>query len=242
MDVICKACCVPAKVLSKVPILGPLVRVYSTSVGQKILMAITGLALCGFLVAHLAGNLLLFAGEEAFNQYAEKLHSMGPLLAAAEIGLFATFALHMLLAVSTTAMSRQARKQEYAVSESKQGIFILPGGGASNWMLGTGIMILVFLILHIVDMKLDLRNFASGASKYAHVKAILHDNIVRVVYALGLIALGIHLSHGFKSALQSLGVNHKRWNVLFALLGIIFAWAVAGGFLAILAWGSAAPG
>jgi hypothetical protein len=72
----------PVQLLSKVPGLGPFVKVLSTTVGQKILMAITGLSLCGFLVAHLGGNLKLYAGEQAFNDYAHALHSLGPLLAA----------------------------------------------------------------------------------------------------------------------------------------------------------------
>ncbi|MCA9050373.1 MAG: succinate dehydrogenase cytochrome b subunit [Planctomycetaceae bacterium] len=237
MHTICKVCCLPARALFKVPMIGPLVKVYSTSVGQKILMALTGLALCGFLVAHLAGNLLLFGGETPFNEYAEKLHSTGPLLAVAETGLFAVFALHLLLAMSTTAMSRQARKGDYAVKDSKQRIFILPGGGASGWMLVTGVLVLVFLVLHIIDMKLNLRGFEGGDNKFVHVRNVLADPIVFVVYLVGLIALGIHLSHGVKSALQSLGINHTRWNDLICVLGLVFAWAVAAGFLSILAWG-----
>jgi succinate dehydrogenase / fumarate reductase cytochrome b subunit len=85
----------PAQILSRVPGLGSLIKVCSTTVGQKILMAISGLSLCGFLVAHLAGNLKLYAGEQSFNDYAHTLHSLGPILAAAEIGLFAMFALHI---------------------------------------------------------------------------------------------------------------------------------------------------
>ena len=147
----------PAELLCKVPGIGPIVKVCCTSVGQKILMALTGLSLCGFLVAHLAGNLNLFAGKEAFNGYAEKLHSLGPLLAAAEVGLFAMFLLHIGLAVSTTAMSRRARSSNYEVKKSKQTGFILPKGGASNLMMVTGLIVFAYLILHIVDMKLDMR-------------------------------------------------------------------------------------
>jgi hypothetical protein len=128
----------PVQLLAKVPGLGPFVKVLSTTVGQKILMALTGLSLCGFLVAHLGGNLKLYAGEQSFNDYAHALHSLGPLLAAAEVGLFATFALHIGLAISTAAMNRIARQKDYAVKETKQGVFILPNGGASSWMMLTG--------------------------------------------------------------------------------------------------------
>ncbi len=88
-----------------------------------------GLSLCGFLVVHLGGNLLLYAGEEKFNAYAHALHSQGALLKIAEIGLFTLFAGHLGLAISTGAMNKAARQQTYAVKESKQGIFALPAGG-----------------------------------------------------------------------------------------------------------------
>ena len=144
MDALCRICCIPAELLAKVPGLRPVIRMCCTSVGQKVLMALTGLALCGFLVTHLSGNLLLFAGEEAFNAYAEKLHSMGALLKAAEVGLLATFLAHLGLAISTTAMSRRARSKQYAQNESKQEAFAIPNGGASNWMLLTGLGIGAF--------------------------------------------------------------------------------------------------
>lgn len=222
--------------LSKVPGIGPIIKALCTSVGQKILMALTGLALCGFLVAHLAGNLNLFAGEEAFNGYAEKLHSLGLLLAIAETKLFAIFALHIGLAISTRAMSAQARKNSYEETETKQGTFLIPNGGAANKMFLTGLVLLVYLVLHIIDMKLNLRQFETGDNKFALVVAVLTDPLVSVVYAIGIVALGIHLSHGFASALQTLGVNHPRWNKIIKIIGYLFAWGVAGGFLSLLVW------
>ena len=137
MDTVYKILGYPAELLCKVPGIGPIVKVCCTSVGQKILMALTGLSLCGFLVAHLGGNLNLFAGKDAFNGYAEKLHSLGPILAVAEVGLFSMFLLHIGLAVSTTAMSRRARSSSYEKKESKQTGFILPNGGAANLIAQT---------------------------------------------------------------------------------------------------------
>lgn len=236
----------PAQVLSKVPGLGPFVKVLSTTVGQKILMAITGLSLCGFLVAHLGGNLKLYAGETSFNDYAHTLHSLGPLLAAAEVGLFATFALHIGLAISTGAMNKIARNKEYAVKETKQGVFILPNGGASNWMMLTGLIVLVFLCTHILDMKLKANpgvdySSAMNADKVVEnefhaVKSVLSTPLNAGIYITGLVALGIHLSHGIRSALQTLGVNHKRWNQLLKCGGILFAWAIAFGFMSLVIW------
>jgi len=226
--------------LSKVPGLGPLVNACATSVGQKLLMALTGLSLCGFLVAHLLGNLNLFAGEEAFNGYAEKLHSLGPILAVAEIGLFAMFAAHLCLAISTAAMSRRARSQGYEEKQTKQSGFVLPNGGASNLMMVTGLVIFVYLVLHIVDMKLNLRGFAGEDNKFQLVRNVLSDPITGGFYVVALILLGVHLSHGVSSACQTLGINHGRWNPIIRVAGILFAWGVSLGFLSLVAWAFAA--
>ncbi len=246
MNALLRILSLPAQLLSKVPGLGPFVKVLSTTVGQKILMALTGLSLCGFLIAHLGGNLKLYAGEQAFNDYAHALHSLGPLLAAAEVGLFATFALHIGLAISTAATNNLARKKEYAIKETKQGIFILPNGGASNWMMLTGLIVLVFLVTHILDMKLKANpgvNYSAAMNadkvidnEFQTVRSVLSTPLNAAIYMAGLIALGIHLSHGFRSALQTLGVNHKRWNLLLKYGGILFAWAIAFGFMSLVVW------
>ncbi|MEZ6131720.1 MAG: succinate dehydrogenase cytochrome b subunit [Planctomycetaceae bacterium] len=199
-------------------------------------MAFTGLALCGFLVAHLAGNLNLFMGEEAFNGYAEKLHSLGPLLALAETGLFATFLAHIGLAISTAALSRQARKRDYELKQSKQGVFILPQGGAATKMMATGLVILAYLILHIIDMKMNLRGFAGDDNKFALVKNVLSDPLTGAFYAVALVILGVHLSHGVSSAFQTLGISHRRWNGLIRMGGYAFAWLISLGFLSLVAW------
>lgn len=246
MNALLRILSLPVQLLAKVPGLGPFVKVLSTTVGQKILMALTGLSLCGFLVAHLGGNLKLYAGEQSFNDYAHALHSLGPLLAAAEVGLFATFALHIGLAISTAAMNRIARQKDYAVKETKQGVFILPNGGASNWMMLTGLLVLVFLATHILDMKLKANpgvdySPAMNAEKiveneYHAVKAVLSTPLNAAIYMIGLVALGIHLSHGVRSALQTLGINHKRWNLLLKIGGILFAWGIAIGFMSLVVW------
>ena len=241
MDVLCKIISIPAELLSKVPGIGPIVKACCTSVGQKILMALTGLSLCGFLVAHLAGNLNLFMGEEAFNGYAEKLHSLGPLLAAAEIGLFATFLVHICLAITTTAMSRRARRRQYQEKESKQEGFVLPNGGASNMMLLTGLVIFVYLVLHIIDMKLNLRHFESNDSVFQLVRNVLSNPATGAFYVVALLALGVHLSHGVHSACQSLGISHPKWTKLIEIGGVLFAWAIAIGFLSLVAWAFAVP-
>lgn len=239
----------PACFLALIPGLSPVIRALSTSVGQKLLMATSGLSLVGFLVVHLGGNLQLYAGEEAFNAYAAKLHSLGPLLGIAEVGLFAMFALHIGLAVSTAAMNRAARGSAYALKQTKQGLFVLPSGGASNWMMVTGLLIFVFLVSHILDMKLK-KGFgvdytaatdAAGevTNSFKAVKAVLQHPAHAVLYIVCIIALGIHLSHGIRSALQTYGLHHRNWNFIFRWSGFLLAWAIAGGFISVVLWAMA---
>ena len=235
----------PACLLASIPGLRPVIRALCSSVGQKFLMAISGLSLCGFLVMHLAGNLQLFVGEEVFNAYAEKLHSLGPILVAAEIGLFATFALHIGLALSTASMNRLARRFDYEMKQSKQGLSVLPSGGASAWMMVTGVLIAFFLVVHIIDMKLkrgfDVDYSAAmvdgvPANEFQAVRAVLSHPVHAGIYLVCLAALGIHLSHGVRSALQTLGFNHRNWNFLFRAAGLVFAWLIAGGFMSLVVW------
>ncbi|MCH2209884.1 MAG: succinate dehydrogenase cytochrome b subunit [Fuerstiella sp.] len=252
MDAVCRILSLPAVILSQIPGIGPVVKAVSTSVGQKVLMAVTGLLLCGFLVTHLAGNLLLYAGAEKFNHYAESLHSWGLLLNAAEVGLFSLFMAHIGLACSTTAMNRQARCRKYAQKESKQEPFALPGGGASGWMFVTGVMIGLFLIVHVTDMRLKKNPFIDYSPAYQNGPDAPPDEFVAVrlvltnwttlVYVMGLLALGIHLSHGFRSALQTLGINHPRWNPLLEIISLLFAWTITLGFFSLVIWAALTSG
>ena len=206
MDAITKILSLPAELLSKVPGIGSIVASLRTTIGQKILMAITGLSLVGFLVVHLGGNFNLFLGEEAFNGYAEKLHSLGPLLWVAEAGLLTIFLLHLGLAISTSAASRQARQHTYELKETKQEGFVLPNGGSSGWMLATGIALAIYMLVHVLDMKFDVRGFGEE-NKYQLVKSVLSDPKTGVFYLISLLLLGVHLNHGISSAFQTLGLS-----------------------------------
>ena len=133
-----------------------LVKALSTTIGQKYLMAVTGLSLCGFLVVHLGGNFFLFAGADAYNSYAHKLHEQEALLLVAECGLFALFLGHFAFAFLTAVRNRRARGQvAYYDKQTKQDGTALPDGGAGSWMVFTGVIVLLFLVLHLVDFKFD---------------------------------------------------------------------------------------
>lgn len=218
-----------------------LVRALSTSVGQKFVMGITGLLLCGFLVVHLGGNLLLYIpdGGQTYEMYAEKLHAQ-PLLPVAEIGLFGLFFLHIALAVSTIRRNRAARQERYAVKHPKK-----PGGllifDPSYWMPLTGVVVLGFLIVHLCDFKFmgwtrpELPRNGDAVS-FEAAKVVLTSPYALPVYAAGSILLGIHLAHGVASAFQTLGVNHPKYNGLIKAASVAFAAVIAVGFASFPIW------
>lgn len=210
-----------------------LVKTLSSSIGKKFVMGVTGLLLCGFLVAHLAGNLLMYVGADAYNEYAHALHSQKILLPIAEVSLLALFAAHIVLAFRTSRENRAARSTSYAVKASK-----IDGGSpnslarADTWMLVSGGVVLLFLILHLVDMRLELRPDIdySNASPFERTVRVLRTPLTCLGYLAGSLFLGLHVSHGFASAFQSLGVNHPKWTPWIQIIALIFAIVIALGF------------
>lgn len=188
-------------------------------------MSLTGLALVVFLVLHLAGNLLFFkdADHATFDAYAETMRT-NPLLPVAEIGLVALFLLHLLLALSTAKSNREARPKRYAVDASRGERTL-----ASSSMLISGGIILVFVIVHLLDFRL---NDAATGRMGAAVTERLTTPLGAAIYLIGVLAVGVHLSHAVRSALQSLGANHPRYNPLIQRGGPLLAGILFVGFAA----------
>lgn len=204
-----------------------------SSVGRKFVMAITGLFLCFFLVVHLAGNLLLYVGGEAYNSYAEKLHSNEEFLIIAEILLFGAFALHILLAFSTTFENIRSRDKSYRTVDTKRSDRALPLAFAADYtMMATGLVGLLFLSVHLSDFKLEVGWEAALADKNPAQKAgvIVADASRALIYILGSVALGIHVCHGFASACQTIGFNHPKYTPTVRCLSKVFGVIVAVGF------------
>ncbi len=214
-----------------------LIGAFSSSIGKKVVMAITGLALCGFLIVHLGGNLLLYVGADKYNHYAETLHAQEFLLLGAEIGLLVLFVGHIWLAFSTKIENDAARPVGYALRRSKmeEGPLAAP---ASSVMFGTGIIVLLFLLLHLADFKFKLRHSEEIESLKPYAKAIflLRDPITFVVYIAGSAVLGYHVLHGLESAFQTLGLNHPKYTPIIKFLSLVFAIIVAVGFASFPLW------
>ncbi|MEM1023236.1 MAG: succinate dehydrogenase cytochrome b subunit [Myxococcota bacterium] len=198
----------------------------AASILKKMLMALTGLAWFGFLVGHLSGNFLMFKGPEAFNHYAEFLESTGALLIAAELGLIAFLALHVGTAAKLVLENRSARRRGYAVSATN---------GQASWgsrtMAVAGTILLAFIILHVRQFKFGDHTQEFGL--WGLVIRSFQDPLVVGGYVVAMLALGLHLSHGFGSAFQSLGVIRPTWRANLRILGVAFGWAIALGFISL---------
>jgi succinate dehydrogenase / fumarate reductase cytochrome b subunit len=221
--------------------LNSLLKALTSSVGKKFVMALTGLLLCGFLVVHLGGNLLLYVGADAYNKYAHTLHSQEWFVKTAEVGLLVLFVAHIGLAISTSRENRAARKVRYLAKTSKldacETTSVAPFS-SETWMFLSGAAVLAFLLLHLADFHFELRlKGAAGEEPFDKAVRILNDQWSFWCYIVGCIILGLHLTHGFASAFQSLGLNHPKYNKLIRWFGIAFAIAIGIGFAMFPLWG-----
>ena len=210
-------------------------KTFTSSIGRKIIMSLTGLFLCTFLVVHLVGNLQLFKNDDgvAFNTYS---HFMGtnPVIRTIEWGLVLGFGFHIFEALVLTRQNRGARAQRYDTFHADQN---------SEWtsrnmgLLGT--IILVFLLVHLYNFFWRAR-FGSLDPDINH-----NDDLYRVVvtsfhqwwyvalYVAAQASLGYHLWHGFRSGFQTLGLNHRKYMPLIKSFGYAFAVLVSAGFAAM---------
>lgn len=213
----------------------------NSSVGKKVFMALSGIALMLFLIVHLGGNLTLFAcdGGKLFNTYAHHLESLGPLLYVAEAGLLAIFLLHVVTAFGVVADKNNARPQGYAVTASKGGNSRMTV--ASRSMIYTGIILLLFIPLHVWMFKFNAgKGFTTMDLHGQEVKDLylvvlyaFKDPVKAWAYAAVMFLLGFHLRHGFWSALQSLGAMSPKLSPVIYTVGLVFAVLMAAGFLAL---------
>ena len=207
-------------------------RVFGSTVGTKAVVGLTGLGLVVFVITHLLGYLTVFGGAELMNEYAAKLHELGPLLLVAEIGLLLTFLVHIIFTVRLTLANRAAKGTGYRVSASKQEGFVALM--ASKTMAISGLIVLAFLVVHIWDMR--LQRDPDGKTYELMVSTLGGSGWRVALYTIGSLLVGWHLSHGFQSAFRSLGFSHGQGQSLIARLGTVLAFVLGVGFACIPLW------
>ncbi len=207
-------------------------RVLSSSVGSKLLIALTGLGLLVFLIAHLTGNLLFVVGPDAFNEYSHALVS-NPFIYAIEFGLLAVFLVHIFKTVKLTAASRAARPVAYARKERAGG----PSrkSVSSSTMIVTGLITFAFVILHLRAFKFGTwYETPEGVRDLYRLQVEIFSNPLYVgFYMLVMVLIGSHLWHGASSAAQSLGIDHPRYTPTILWVGRALAILIAGGFFVL---------
>ncbi|TPE42840.1 succinate dehydrogenase cytochrome b subunit [Pontibacter mangrovi] len=216
-------------------------KTFSSTVGRKIVMAVTGLFLCSFLVVHLIGNLQLFRndGGEAFNLYSDFMAHNG-VIRFMEIILVLGFVFHIYDALVLTRLNKAARPIGYVNSHPEEN---------SSWssrnmgLLGT--VILVFLIIHLWNFFVPARFEANGGLERVMIEDVEYHNLYSAVvlafqnpiyvaiYVISMIALAYHLIHGFQSAFQTLGLDHKKYTPFIQKFGVAFSILVCLGFAII---------
>ena len=215
--------------------MNPLKRIYDSTIGQKALVGITGLALVGFLVTHLVGNLTMYAGDDgaSFNAYSQGLHDLGILLYIAEVGLLVIFISHIALVARLVIKQRSAGgASRYAVTNTKRdgGWFQLK---SSRTMAISGTILLVFLVVHIWDFRLQLE---PDTNLFEMVRSALQEPWRVGLYVAGSFVVGWHVFHGFQSAFRSLGLNHSAFTPGLSKTGTFLAVLFGLGFASFPLW------
>jgi succinate dehydrogenase / fumarate reductase cytochrome b subunit len=233
--------CACARRNSKLPVMASRSGVFSSSVGQKIVIGITGFALFLYLLIHIAGNLLVFFGPAVFNRYAYVMEA-NPLLPVIEILLLLVVLMHVYKTVRMFLSNSQARPVRY--EQKKSAGATSRKTLASSTMIVSGLWLLAFLVVHTKAFRFSPEYPwpEGGRDLYRQEMENLSNPLVVGFYLLSMIVVGSHLFHGIASAVQSLGGDHPTWTPRVLMLGKIIAVLIAGAFMVIAVWAYATQG
>ncbi len=213
---------------------------HQASITKKIIMALAGLFLLSFLVVHLGINLFIMPLTDNHQEiFGEAVHFMtsNPLVKIMEIVLFGGFIIHILYGIILQIQNWIARPQRYKISGTSEESFL------SRYMIHTGIIILIFLIIHFINfyfVKLGWTDAPAGANEitgehdfYNMAINLFSNSTYSIIYIVLLLILGFHLNHAFQSAFQTLGINHSKYTPAIKLIGLFYSIIVTLGFISI---------
>jgi succinate dehydrogenase / fumarate reductase cytochrome b subunit len=212
-------------------------RVFSSSVGTKLLIGLTGLGLFAYMILHLLGNVLIFAGPEIFNEYSHTLIS-NPLILPVEIGLLAIFLLHVYKAVTNYLANSAARPIRY--SEKTRADHTSRKSLASSTMIGSGLVVFVFIIIHVWQFRFGTWYETGGDIPVRDLARTEFEVFSQpgwvLLYVVATLLVGVHLRHGIASGFQSIGLDHPVYTRRLTTWGIILAVLIGGGLAVIPVW------
>ncbi|MSS99092.1 MAG: succinate:quinone oxidoreductase [Opitutia bacterium] len=201
-----------------------------SSIGKKVVMALSGLVLVGFVLGHMMGNLLMFKGPEAINAYAAWLHANPGLLWGARVVMIISTIAHIWAGILLSLENRAARAGGPAVDATRRATF------ASRSMPYSGLIIMGFAIFHLLHFTfraVALGDVSFGGDVYKMVVAGFTRPLVAYFYIVSLLLLCLHLSHGVSSVFQTLGLRNERWRSRLDGLALAYGWLIALGFISI---------
>jgi succinate dehydrogenase / fumarate reductase cytochrome b subunit len=207
----------------------------TSSVFKKVVMAVSGIIMVLFLIAHMVGNLHVFQGAKSFNDYSEFLRTVGEpalpfrtLLTIIEIVLLVSVVAHMWAAVSLWRQAKRARPQGYVTKKAVAQSY------ASRTMRWGGVIIGLFIVYHILDLTFGVANpDGTSSTPYSRLVASFQNPFATTVYVITLILLGMHLRHGIWSATQTLGQSNRRRERTVNYFATAFAVLLIGGYLVV---------
>lgn len=202
---------------------------YRTAVGKKVVMAVTGVMMFFWLLGHMVGNLQIFLGPDKINAYAHFLHhGAAEVLWVVRAVMLLALCLHVLAAVQLTVANWKARPVGYAVKKDIETTY------AARTMIVSGPLILLYLIYHLLMFTfLKVGPGISPTDVYSNVVQAFHVPLISGVYIAAMLLLGFHLWHGAWSMLQTLGVNHPKYNRLRKIVATALSVIIAAGFLSV---------
>jgi succinate dehydrogenase / fumarate reductase, cytochrome b subunit len=201
-----------------------------SSIVRKFIMALSGLFLIIFLITHLVINsLTLASSKDLFNEAAHFM-ATNPIIYAMQYVLALGFIIHIGMGIKLTIQNKRARSQEYVYNKMSKNTDL-----SSRSMIVSGALVIVFLALHLRDYFYQMKfvGLPEGTTDYDLVVNLFTNPYYTAVYVIAFIVLGIHLNHGFKSAFQSMGANHKKYNPLIKIVSTAYSIVIALGFSTI---------
>jgi succinate dehydrogenase / fumarate reductase cytochrome b subunit len=213
----------------------PLIAFYQSAIGKKYVVAVTALLLILYVLGHLAGNLQIYMGPDRINAYAKFLHDLGPILWVVRVILIAAFVTHIVATIELAQENRLAKPQKYAVAGYQRSTL------ASRTMLISGLIVLCFVIYHLLQFTLqvtdpEFREVHDSLGRHDVYRMLIlgfKHPLVSLFYVVGLFLLTTHLSHGFASVVQTLGINNRKIGNFVSIGGQILAWVVFAGYVSI---------
>lgn len=211
--------------------MGWFITFIDSSIGKKLVMSLTGLFLCSFLIVHLSINLFLLKndGGASFNEYSSFMASGKNIpLRIIEVGLFLMLLFHFINGIRLYFLNKKARPVDYYMNSPEANSTF-----TSRFMIQSGSLIFIFLVVHIKTFFVSHRIFEAQETMYETCKSAFENPIYSTFYIVAMIILALHLNHGFQSGFQTLGLNNNKYTPFIKKFGTFFAVIISTGFAII---------